>query len=182
MTPTTFPQRPSTPGHWWGLMAALSTTPPRARFRRQVQLPVLEGETSSGVVHRRVGQCLLLQHRKPPALPHRQSLLNVFDGLGPGSTEVPNRLLLSDGRSIPQPLVRLSGLGQIFVQPGGATHFTGQPECPGSGHTLVPYPTVPIPLGQKQPFCGTGGSHPVGVAHTHLGHVPSFPTRCDMAS
>jgi hypothetical protein len=57
---------------------------------------VLEREPSPGVVDQGQGQVLLLELGKTPTALHRQPVLDVLDGLGPGGTEVSDGLLLGD--------------------------------------------------------------------------------------
>jgi hypothetical protein len=88
---------------------------------------VLEREPSPGVVDQGQGQVLLLELGKTPTALHRQPVLDVLDGLGPGGPKISDGLLLGDRRPLSQPRVLCPPSGQLFIEDRRTTRFTGPP-------------------------------------------------------
>ena len=119
----------------------------------QAQPPVMQAEPAAGVLQRGQRQFAVLDHRLPPAL-HR---VGVAERLGVG----PQRLLLGDLRSFPQPGTARPSLGEKLAQLAQRRPAAGLLLV----HGLVPQPAAPVPLSRQRPLCPGAGPQAVGVAH-----------------
>lgn len=126
------------------------------------QVPVAEGEPLSCVVHGRRRAVALAELGKSRSLANRELLLAVLQRLGAAHAEVPDRLLLRDGRALAEPVVLRSPAGEQLVEPGWTALAPILPCSPGLGDALVPHPPAAAPLGQQCALGRGRDANPVG--------------------